>query len=336
MPVAAQPRAGGPAAGLVTEEFRGEAADPGVRLYVRNKHPEDLKRTSSERTLLFVHGATQPAEATFDLSLDGVSWMGYIARQGWDVYLMDIRGYGGSTRPPEMDQPAENNPPLVRTDVAVQDVGAVVDFIRRRRAAQRINLMGWSWGTVLMAAYACEYPDWVSSLVLYAPVWLATSRQPAQPPARSLGAYVAAPMATARDRLQAGAPADRKAELMPPSWFEAWSAAALATDPVGARQTPPVLRSPAGGFQDIRDYWDAGKSYYDPGRITVPTLIAAAEWDGVTPDERALALFHRLGASPRKRFVEIGEATHFASIEKNRMRLFREVQFFLDEVSPLS
>jgi hypothetical protein len=46
-----------------------------------------MKQFTSEKTLLFVHGATQPAEATFDLPLEGLSWMDYIAQHGWDVYL---------------------------------------------------------------------------------------------------------------------------------------------------------------------------------------------------------------------------------------------------------
>src|SRR5215831_7119277 len=33
---------------------------------------------------------------------------------------------------------------------------------------------------------------------------------------------------TSRNRMQAGAPEDRKNDLMPGSWFEAWSTAALA------------------------------------------------------------------------------------------------------------
>jgi pimeloyl-ACP methyl ester carboxylesterase len=318
-----------PAPKLVTEEFMIDAADPGVRLYVRNKRPEDLKQFTSEKTLLFVHGATQPAEATFDLPLEGLSWMDYIARHGWDVYLVDVRGYGGSTRPPEMDQPAANNPPIVSTDVAVKDVSSAIDFIRQRRGVPKLSLMGWSWGTVVMGAYAADHTDKTERLVLYAPVWLRTSPplQTASPP---LGAYVSAPMATARDRLQAGAPDDRKNDLMPASWFETWSAAALATDPVGSKQDPPVLRSPAGVFHDIRNYWDAGKPYYDPERIKVPTLVVVAEWDGVTPSQGAQAVFHKLPSSPHKRLVEIGEGTHFVMVEKNRMQLFREVQLFLD------
>jgi len=91
---------------LVREEFMIDATDPGIKLYVVNKHLTNLRELSSEKILLFVHGATQSAEATFDLSLDGMSWMDYIARHDWDVYLVDVRGYGRSTRPAEMDQPA--------------------------------------------------------------------------------------------------------------------------------------------------------------------------------------------------------------------------------------
>jgi len=93
-------RAAEPTVKLVTEQFMVDSADPGIKLYVRNKRPEDLKQFTSDKTLLFVHGATQPAEATFDLPFAGLSWMGYIAQRCWDVYLVDVRGYCCSTRSP--------------------------------------------------------------------------------------------------------------------------------------------------------------------------------------------------------------------------------------------
>lgn len=189
--------------------------------------------------------------------------------------------------------------------------------------------MGWSWGTVIMGAYTADHNDKVDRLVLYAPTWLRTSPSPQTSPP-PLGAYIAAPMATARQRLQAGAPEDRKNDLMPASWFEAGSTAALASDPVGSKQEPPVLRSPAGVFHDNRNYWDTGKPYYDPARIKVPTMVVVAEWDQVTPSQGAQALFHKLPSSPNKRLVEIGEGTHFVMLEKNRSQLFHEVQSFLD------
>jgi pimeloyl-ACP methyl ester carboxylesterase len=312
---------------LVAEHFMIDAADPGIKLYLRNKRPEEMKQFRSEKTLLYVHGATQPSEATFDLQLEGLSWMDYIARRGWDVYLVDVRGYGGSTRPPEMGQPAASNPPIATTDVAVRDVSSAIDFILRRRGVPKLSILGWSWGTVIMGAYAARHPEKVDRLVLYAPTWVRTSPAP-QATSRPLGAYVESPMAASRNRMQAGAPEDRKNDLMPDSWFEAWSMAALATDPLGAKQQPPVLRSPAGVFQDSRDYWDAGKAYYDPARIKAPTLVVVAEWDYRV--QEAQALFQKLPNGSDKRLVQIGEGTHLIMLEKNRMHLFQEVQFFLD------
>ena len=156
---------------LVTESYMIPSRDPGIQLHVRNKRPEGMTQFSAEKTLLYVHGTTQAASSTFDLPLDGLSWMDYIAQHGYDVYLVDLRGYGGSTRPPEMEKPAAENPPIVRTDVAVKDVAATVDHILARRGVTKLNLMGWSWGTAIMGRYATQNSDKVNRLVLYAPPW---------------------------------------------------------------------------------------------------------------------------------------------------------------------
>lgn len=37
---------------------------------------------------------TKLTDAAFDLRLDGPPWMDYIAGHGYDVYLVDARGYG--------------------------------------------------------------------------------------------------------------------------------------------------------------------------------------------------------------------------------------------------
>ena len=130
---------------IETESYTIPAADPGIQLYIRNKHPSGTNNFSTEKILLFVHGATYPAETAFDLPLNGLSMMDYIAQQGWDVYLVDVRGYGGSTRPVEMDVPASQNKPIVDTPTAVKDVGSAVDHILQKRNVPKVNLMGWSW-----------------------------------------------------------------------------------------------------------------------------------------------------------------------------------------------
>ena len=45
----------------------------------------------------------------------------------------------------------------------------------------------------------------------------------------------------------------------------------------------------------------------------------------------AQAVFGKLVNAPERRLVQIGEATHFVLLEKNRQQLYREVQEFLNE-----
>ena len=118
---------------------------------------------------------------------------------------------------------------------------------------------------------------------------------------------------------------------MPAAWFEAWSAAALATDPVGAKQTPPVVRTPNGTVQDTREYWLAGKPLWEPSEIKAPTLIVVGEWDAGTPIPVGAGGLRQAHEYRYKRLVQIGQGTHLVFLEKNRMHLFREVQLFLDE-----
>src|SRR5262249_61773551 len=80
-------------------------------------------------------------------------------------------GLRQTARPKEMDEKPEANPPLVRGDTAVRDIGAVVDFISKRRNIPRVALIGWSWGTTLMATYTTQNAGKVERLVLYAPSW---------------------------------------------------------------------------------------------------------------------------------------------------------------------
>ena len=320
---------------LETESYMIPSADRDIELYIRNKHPAGVTSFSADKILLFVHGATYPAETTFDLPLGGRSMMDYIAQQGWDVYLVDVRGYGGSTRPPEMDKPATEGRPFADTSTAVKDVSAAVNYILQKRGVAKINLMGWSWGTAIMGMYTAENNAKVNRLVLYAPLWIFTTR-PIIGGDGPLGAYRTVTKDSAKQRWLTGVDENKKADLIPSDWFEQWADATWATDPIGSKQTPPVLRAPNGVLQDLRTYWAAGKAQYDPGDIRVPTLLIHAEWDADLPSDQAHAYFAKLTNTPYKRFVEIGEGTHTIIMEKNRMQFFREVMNFLGEADPMA
>ena len=317
---------------LSTEEYMLPSGDPGIEIFVRNKRPEEMTRFVPSRTLLFVHGDTYPAHTAFDLPLGGLSWMDYIASRGFDVWCMDIRGYGRSTRPPEMAQPPQANPPIVRGSTALADITAASAFIRQHRNVPRLVHMGWSWGSTLMGRFAADSPELVERLVLFAPPWLRDGASPAAAGAgEALGAYRMVTQAQARTRWMNGVPEARRAALIPPGWFEHWAGVTWATDPEGLRRNPSVLRAPNGVLQDSREYGQAGRPFWDPSKVTAPTLLVVAEWDRDTPPAMAAAIFPLLTNSPGKRLVMLGEGTHTMLMERNRGVLFATVQGFLEE-----
>ncbi len=159
------------AAQIETKSYTIPSTEPGIQLFMRNKRPSGVSSFGPDRTLLFVHGATYPAETAFDLPIEGASMMDLFADAGYDVYLVDVRGYGGSTRPPAMSEPPEKNKPIVSTADAVSDFGSAVDHILKTRSLEKINVMGWSWGTSIVGAYTAAHNDKVNRLVLYAPLW---------------------------------------------------------------------------------------------------------------------------------------------------------------------
>lgn len=311
---------------ITCTDFMIPSDTPGIELFVRNKRRADIDAWSGEKTVLFVAGSTYPASSTFDLALEGVSWMDQLAQQGYDTYLVDVRGYGRSGKPPEMLQPPEDNPPVVRAPLATRDVATAAAFVRQRGGVSRINLIGWSWGTSLMARYTAEHNDAVFKLVLVAPQWTRDTPSLADN-GGALGAYRIVKRADAKARWLNGVPLERQTTLLPEAWFDVWADAIF-----GAGVTE--IKAPNGTVQDSREFWSAGKPLYDPSLIRVPVLIVHADGDRDCPLELSRVVFSKLTHAAYRRWVEIGEGTHSVFMERNRWQVMAAVQGFLDERAP--
>lgn len=313
---------------IVSETRLIPADTPGVRLQLINKHRDDLGRFTSGRTLVIMHGATFPSASLFDVEVGGASVMDLLAAAGYDVWAVDVRGYGGSSRGPEMELASEDAAPLTPARTAVDDFGTALDFVCRHRGLSRACILGMSWGATVVGAFACRVRDRVEKLVLVAPLWL--SKTPLRvDPGGPIGSYRLVDPRAYEVAWRGAAPDHERQWLIPEGWFEAWVEATLATDvrsPVAGK-----IRAPNGAIQDVRDHWTAARPLYDPAEIGCPVLVLSAEWDVDANTDMTHGLFTRLTAVSYKRFIQIGQGTHMVLMERNRQQAINEIIGFLDE-----
>ncbi|WP_288903603.1 alpha/beta fold hydrolase [uncultured Sneathiella sp.] len=315
---------------LVVEEVMVPTGDHGLRVFLRNKRRADTVLGKPGRTLLFVHGATYPSSETFDFGAGGYSWMDTLAQAGFDCWLMDIRGYGRSDRPAEMDQAAAANAPIVHTDVAVADLGLMVEYILAERGLEKLQLLGYSWGTLITGAFTAKNNSKVERLALYGTSMLnsGASLIGSDPPST---AYRLVDAQSIKDRWEYGLEPAEISDIIDPYWQQQWLSHVIASDPKSGDFDPPMLRAPTGVVDDKVRRWSRGHFQYDPAEIKVPTLVIVGEKDIETTPEGALTVYHKLVNAPHRRYIIIGKSTHSALLERRRDQLFRATQSFLEE-----
>ncbi|PYX05549.1 MAG: hypothetical protein DMG88_21160 [Acidobacteria bacterium] len=132
------------------------------RLHVREVSNH---RNTKSRNLILLHGGGPGGVPSFDLPGPGYSLAEDFALRGFRVFVMDVRGWGGSKKPHEMDLPAEKSTPLVSTKEAADDIETVVGWVGRR-THEKTALLGWASGGHWACAYASRRPADLSELIL--------------------------------------------------------------------------------------------------------------------------------------------------------------------------
>lgn len=310
---------------LITENTLIPSRTPGISLHLRRKRRRDAAAFGPDRTLLLMHGATLRAESLYDVPVGQGAFMDVLAEAGHDVWALNVRGFGASTRPAGMLGAADAAPPQVSTAEAVEDLGAAVDHILQAQGLDRLTLIGMSWGGTVTGAYTAAHGGQIARLVLIAPQWLSEGR-PRIDPGGTIPAYRNFDVQAFRARWLEGVPAEAQQEILPDDWFARWAEVMLGSDPHAQNG---IVRAPAGVIQDVRSFWAAGRPFYEPGRITAPVLLLHAEWDLDVPLRAMAALFQRLTAARYRRWVEIGEGTHMVVMERNRWQVLHAILGFL-------
>lgn len=298
------------------------------------------KRESDEASeaVVLVHGATYGVRAMFAPSNgDREYWFDAVSEHGRVAFGVDVRGYGDSDRSPELDEPADDNRPVVRATEAARDVAVALEHVRS--TFETVHLVGISWGTIISGVLLSRKSPPVDSLTLYAPIYelpdaVGERFDPGDPPA----AYREVTKTEARERWNQQIPAN----VDPVEWrggtgdsdplFDALWEAAYGSGQAVSNATEPTIRIPNGTLLDLQAAVN-GNPVYDPTNIDVPTMVIRGSCDPTSVRRDALDVFDAVSAE-HSEYHEIDGGTHFLHLEPKRRVLYESVNAFHDRVAP--
>lgn len=298
----------------------------GERLFVR-----EVRRSGGpaeiNSAVLLIHGARVPGVASFDLPVPGGSLAADLAAAGHLVYVLDLRGYGISTRPGTMDQNPSDSAPLMRTDDAVADIAAAVDAIIEWSGDTQVSIVGWATGGHWAGAYTAKYPQTVDRLVLYNTLYGGTSdhetlghgspledpHKPGSFNATAFGAYRLNTRASLFPAWDNSIPVADKTQWRDERVAQAYADAALASDATASSRQPPSFRSPSGAMADSFEL-AIGKRQWSAAALSIPMLVVRSGRDFWSRPQDAQAIADE---APHAELVTIPEATHFVHLDRD-------------------
>jgi pimeloyl-ACP methyl ester carboxylesterase len=271
----------------------------GLKIYLWEKYHKKFEKTftRSNKIVLLVHGATWSGRPDFDLQIRDYSLMDFLAKNGYDVWAIDIHGYGRSEK---------TDKDWSDTASAAKDIGAAVDHIVKLRGVEKMSIFGWSWGTQTTGVYTMDHPEKVNKLVLFAMAWK--------------GNPAAQNRTIPKEQYRTNNEAAARADFIPGQYEEdvvaKYVKEALAADP----------RSPNG----VRVDMPAKAPMLFPERIKVPTLIIHPEKDFLASEAETLEFFGKLGTT-YKTYAALPDGGHAILLEKNYKKFQSVVLGFLDQ-----
>ncbi|MDN3651797.1 alpha/beta fold hydrolase [Thalassotalea ponticola] len=105
--------------------------------------------------ILMVHGAIENGRIFYTESGKGLAC--FLARHGFDVYVMDMRGRGKST--PTLNGQSDYG----QRETICTDIPACIDFIYQHHA-EPLHFICHSWGGVLVASLLARFPQYIDKV----------------------------------------------------------------------------------------------------------------------------------------------------------------------------
>src|SRR5882672_1095387 len=277
----------------------------GLRIYLWEKYQEGNEQSfpRTGKVALLVHGGTRSGRSLYDLQVRDYSLMDFLAKNSYDVWAIDIHGYGHS------DQATD----WIDTHSAAADIAAAVEYITKLRGVARINLLGCSAGTQRVGVFAMEHPDKIAKLILDAGFWKGTAeiREFNQKRIENGGKPLPRYRPTTEE--------DFRGEFIEGQYEEDVVQESVK---VGLQMDP---RRP-----NIFVEW-AKLPILDPARITVPTMIIHGEKDFAAKQEDLVPFYTQLNTND-KRYILLPDGGHMLILEKGHRRFQYEVLSFFDRL----
>ena len=244
--------------------------------------------TNPDRSVLLIHGVTYSSHE-FDIDYEDYSLVRFLAREGYAVWRLDIAGFGQSEEVEDGFLPD--------SDYAAEDIHAAVDKICEVSGQDKIDLLGWSWGTVTASRFVANHPEHINRLVLYAPILSGLGEVDVTEP------FHHNTWEHAADDFQKNEDGTFDDSIADPVVIEMLCSSSWHYDKES---------SPNGGRRDI--CVDQAKTLIDLKKITVPTLVICGDKDPYLDYERINTALDDL---PDGSALEVIEgASHVAYLEK--------------------
>ncbi|RDJ23134.1 alpha/beta fold hydrolase [Bosea caraganae] len=298
--------------------------------------------------MILMHGTRIPGISEFDLPVEGGSLAEDLARAGHVCFIPDARGFGNSQRPKEMDQPPQPTKPIVRSLEITRDIDAAVNALRAETGAERVGLFGWGTGGTLVLMYAALWPEKVSHIILYNPLyggvpdhpeigsgsrWEAPG-QPGRFNQEKYGNYYFNQVDMLRKGWDRQIPVEDKDSWRDPRILAAFEQALIDGDPTSLEREPPSYRSPNGMLEDSF-YMGHGHKLVHASQVYCRVMVISPEYDLWTRAGDIAALREDLVHAEEVRVWEPKNTTHYILLdrpERGRNEALKRMKNFLSGV----
>jgi len=111
--------------------------------------------------VILIHGSIESGKIFYSAS--GKGYAPFLAQNGFDVFVVDLRGKGSST--PVVNAKSKTS----QTDTIMEEIPSVIDKVKEITGSDSIHLGAHSWGGVLLlSAYALFHSEWkIKSMVFF-------------------------------------------------------------------------------------------------------------------------------------------------------------------------